>query len=76
MKRPIHTTPKARSKAAAARMQIRHWLNGPDGKSLMRSVMDRVLERTLDDYYGVTTKVENGRLVQTTWANGQVSHYA
>jgi hypothetical protein len=76
VRRPKHTTAKARTKAAAGRIWCRHWLNGSDGQRFIRRVMDRAVAETIGRVYGVDVSVQDGRLTRITWANGSVTECA
>lgn len=62
MRRPKHIGSKARTKAACGRIFARHWVKTPECEALLRSYMDRILERTVKDLYGLEVKVSNGEL--------------
>lgn len=62
MRRPKHIGSKARTKAACGRIFARRWVKGPECDALLRGVMDRILERTVKDLYGLEVKVSNGDL--------------
>ena len=76
MRRPKNITAKDRTKAAAGRIWMRHWLNGPEGQTFFRSVMDRAQGRALSSVFGVEVVVTGGKLARVTYANGVTHDFA